>query len=104
MLGEQWQDLTADAVEEMCRQAAKGAKILQMLLPRRACRLLDQVRDPALVADVVLAMDPPATAGACSAACTTGTPPPPSARWPPPIPARRASWSPPCRRIRPYAP
>ncbi|MEV4469116.1 serine/threonine-protein kinase [Nonomuraea sp. NPDC049504] len=58
MLGEQWQDLTADAVEEMCRQAAKGAKILQMLLPRRACRLLDQVRDPALVADVVLAMDP----------------------------------------------
>ncbi|MEV4801407.1 protein kinase [Nonomuraea sp. NPDC049421] len=58
MLGERWQDLTADAVEEMCRQAAKGAKILQMLLPRRACRLLDQVRDPALVADVVLAMDP----------------------------------------------
>ncbi|MFI7616631.1 serine/threonine-protein kinase [Nonomuraea terrae] len=56
-LGERWQEFTADAVEEMCRQAAKSAKILQMLLPRRACRLLDQVRDPALVAGVVLAMD-----------------------------------------------
>ncbi|MFI7450989.1 serine/threonine-protein kinase [Nonomuraea sp. NPDC049714] len=57
VLGERWQELTADAVEEMCRQAPKSAKILQMLLPRRACRLLDQVRDPALVAGVVLAMD-----------------------------------------------
>ncbi|QFY06556.1 protein kinase [Nonomuraea phyllanthi] len=57
VLGERWQELTADAVEEMCGQAAKSARILQMLLPRRACRLLDQVRDPALVAGVVLAMD-----------------------------------------------
>ncbi|MFG2073795.1 serine/threonine-protein kinase [Nonomuraea maritima] len=57
LLGERWHELTADAVEEMCGQAPQSAKILQMLLPGRACRLLDQVRDPALVAGVVLAMD-----------------------------------------------
>lgn len=57
LLGERWHELTADTVEELCGQASKSAKILQMLLPRRACQLLDQARDPALVAGVVLAMD-----------------------------------------------
>ncbi|TMR99742.1 serine/threonine-protein kinase [Nonomuraea basaltis] len=58
LLAEQWQLFTTAAVEEMCRQATKSAKILQMLLPRRVGWLLDQVRDPSLVAGVVLAMDP----------------------------------------------
>ncbi|MFC4009113.1 protein kinase [Nonomuraea purpurea] len=58
LLAERWQLFTTAAVEEMCRQAAKSAKILQMLLPRRVGWLLDQVRDPNLVAEVVLAMDP----------------------------------------------
>ncbi|MEU6714152.1 serine/threonine-protein kinase [Nonomuraea sp. NPDC046802] len=58
LLAERWQLFTTAAVEEMCRQAAKSAKILQMLLPHRVGWLLDQVRDPHLVAEVVLAMDP----------------------------------------------
>ncbi|MET7999475.1 protein kinase domain-containing protein [Nonomuraea glycinis] len=49
---------TTAAVEEMCRRPAACAKLLQMLLPDRAGRLLDQVREPDLVAAVVLAMDP----------------------------------------------
>ncbi|MGN9838739.1 serine/threonine-protein kinase [Nonomuraea sp. H19] len=57
LLAEQWRLFTTAAVEEMCRQATKSAKILQMLLPRRVGWLLDQVRDPNLVAGVVLAMD-----------------------------------------------
>ncbi|WP_327589803.1 serine/threonine protein kinase [Nonomuraea sp. NBC_00507] len=58
LLAEQGPLFTTAAVEEMCRQAATCAKILQMLLPRHVGRLLDQVRDPSLVAGVVLAMDP----------------------------------------------
>ncbi|MEV1168223.1 protein kinase [Nonomuraea sp. NPDC049784] len=57
LLSQHWQLFTTDAVEEMCRQAAKSATILGMLLPVRVGRLLDQVRDPDLVAGVVLAMD-----------------------------------------------
>lgn len=49
---------TTAAVEEMCRRPAACAKLLQMLLPDRAGRLLDQVREPDLAAAVVLAMDP----------------------------------------------
>jgi Mg/Co/Ni transporter MgtE len=48
---------TTAAVEEMCRRPATCAKLLQMLLPDRAAWLLDQVREPGLVAAVVLAMD-----------------------------------------------
>ncbi|SEH03028.1 Serine/threonine protein kinase [Nonomuraea solani] len=58
LLAQQWQLFTTAAVEELCRDAAKSAKILQMLLPYRVAWLLDQVRDPNLVAGVVLAMDP----------------------------------------------
>ncbi|MEQ4720530.1 serine/threonine-protein kinase [Nonomuraea sp. B19D2] len=57
LLSQQWQLFTTAAVEEMCRQPAKSAKILGMLLPGRMGWLLDQVRDPDLVAGVVLAMD-----------------------------------------------
>ncbi|WP_433431872.1 serine/threonine-protein kinase [Nonomuraea sp. CA-141351] len=57
LLSQHWQLFTTDAVEEMCRQAAKSATILGMLLPLRVGWLLDQVRDPDLVAGVVLAMD-----------------------------------------------
>ncbi|MEO3886342.1 serine/threonine-protein kinase [Nonomuraea sp. B5E05] len=57
LLAERWKLFTTAAVEEMCRQAAKSATILQMLLPSRAGWLLDQVRDPRLVAKVVLAMN-----------------------------------------------
>ncbi|TDD22487.1 protein kinase domain-containing protein [Nonomuraea diastatica] len=56
LLAERWKLFTTAAVEEMCRQAAKSATILQMLLPSRAGWLLNQVRDPGLVARVVLAM------------------------------------------------
>ncbi|TDD11892.1 serine/threonine protein kinase [Nonomuraea deserti] len=56
LLAERWKLFTTAAVEEMCRQAAKSATILQMLLPARAGWLLNQVRDPRLVARVVLAM------------------------------------------------
>ncbi|MEV0354054.1 serine/threonine-protein kinase [Nonomuraea sp. NPDC050680] len=58
LLAQQWQLFTTAAVEELCRQATKSAKILQMLLPHRVGWLLDQVRDPNLVAGVVLAMEP----------------------------------------------
>ncbi|MEU8143203.1 serine/threonine-protein kinase [Nonomuraea sp. NPDC048901] len=58
LLAQQWQLFTTAAVEELCRQATKSAKILQMLLPHRVGWLLDQVRDPSLVAGVVLAMEP----------------------------------------------
>ncbi|MEU0566239.1 serine/threonine-protein kinase [Nonomuraea sp. NPDC005983] len=58
LLAEHWRLFTTAAVEEMCRQASKSAKILHMLLPGRVGWLLDQVRDPTLVAGVVLAMDP----------------------------------------------
>ena len=58
LLAQQWQLFTTAAVEEMCRQATKSAKILQMLLPHRVGWLLDQVRAPNLVAGVVLAMEP----------------------------------------------
>ncbi|MFF5211136.1 serine/threonine-protein kinase [Streptosporangium sp. NPDC000396] len=57
LLAERWQLFTTAAVEEICRQATKSAKILQMLLPHRVGWLMDQVRDPSLVAGVVLAMD-----------------------------------------------
>ncbi|MEO3795034.1 serine/threonine-protein kinase [Nonomuraea sp. B10E15] len=57
LLAERYTLFTTAAVEEMCRQAAKSATILQMLLPSRAGWLLDQVRDPRLVARVVLAMN-----------------------------------------------
>ncbi|MEO3802224.1 serine/threonine-protein kinase [Nonomuraea sp. B1E8] len=57
LLAERWRLFTTAAVEEMCRQAAKSATILQMLLPSRAGWLLTQVRDPRLVARVVLAMN-----------------------------------------------
>ncbi|MEO3873308.1 protein kinase [Nonomuraea sp. B12E4] len=57
LLARHWQLFTTAAVEQMCREPARSAKILQMLLPTRAGWLLDQVRDPGLVAKVVLAMD-----------------------------------------------
>jgi hypothetical protein len=58
LLAQQRQLFTTAAVEELCREPTKSAKILQMLLPHRVGWLLDQVRDPKLVAGVVLAMDP----------------------------------------------
>ncbi|MEU8380319.1 serine/threonine-protein kinase [Streptosporangium sp. NPDC048865] len=56
LLAEPRFELAGPVVEELCEQPAVTARILQIILPPRAGRLLDQVR-PGGVAEVVLNMD-----------------------------------------------